>query len=188
MINSQHKRYFLGNIYLGEHQKALHHLLSVQLPASAEIPIWHNLPSWWMWGKCYNIHLTHLNQINVESIIQVPERKLGFNRSYCKIKNFRLVQSLNISNLNDHKLWTIATKIPKMKHFSILQLYNCVPKYTRPHHPPTTSNDFNLTTILETIHSQPHQVTPQVIQEILKFCDVDLTKFESYKHCKSTQV
>ena len=142
------------------------------------------------------------------------------------------MQSLNILNLNDHKLQTIVTKIPERKHLSILNInnilirlqsvprtlwssgrgksistivslvtgvirlisvitlyckcwqnkYSCVLKCTRPYHPPTTGNDINLAPIPETIHSQPQL---GVIQEILKYCDMNLAKFEHYKHHKS---
>ena len=60
----------------------------------------------------------------------------------------------------------------------------CVPKYARPQ-PPTSSSDINLAAILTLVHGQPHQVTTQVIQEILRSCDVDPAKFECYKSCKS---
>ena len=59
--------------------------------------------------------------------------------------------------------------------------YGCLPKYIRPHGPPATSNDINLTTFSYTPSSQPHQVTPKVIQEILKSCNEDLATFEYYK-------
>ena len=58
---------------------------------------------------------------------------------------------------------------------------DCVPKYTRPHHLPPTSNDIKLETISAPVHGQSLQMTQQVIQEILKSCDVDLVKFECYK-------
>ena len=63
--------------------------------------------------------------------------------------------------------------------------YSCVPKYTRPQHPPTSSNYITLATFPVTVHSQSHQVMPQVIQEILKSCDMDVEKFEGYKSCKA---
>ena len=61
----------------------------------------------------------------------------------------------------------------------------CVPKYTRPQHIPSTSSDINLVTIPAPVYGQPHQVMIEVIQEILKSCDMDLAKFECYKHCKA---
>ena len=50
-----------------------------------------------------------------------------------------------------------------------------------------TSNDINLATNPAPIHGQLHQVTPQVIQEILRSCDVDVAKFEYYK-CTANQI
>ena len=41
---------------------------------------------------------------------------------------------------------------------------------------PTASSDINLATFLATVHSQPQQVMPQVIQEILKSFGMDLEK------------
>ena len=63
--------------------------------------------------------------------------------------------------------------------------YGCVPKYTRPQHPPTPSSDINLATFQVTVHSPPQQIMPQVIQEILKSFDMDLENFECYKHHKA---
>ena len=76
---------------------------------------------------------------------------------------------------------------------SVIKLYckcwwnknSCVPKYTSPQHYPATSNDINLATISAMVNSQPHQVAPQVIQVILKSCNVDLAKFECYKQSKA---
>ena len=62
--------------------------------------------------------------------------------------------------------------------------YSCVPKCTRPQDSPTPSNDLNLTTFLASVHNQPHQVTPQIMWEILKYFDFDLEKIECYKHHK----
>ena len=55
------------------------------------------------------------NKLNVEAIIEAPEYKLGFNRSYSKINNFSLMQSLNISSLTDERLEVLANKILEMK-------------------------------------------------------------------------
>ena len=43
----------------------------------------------------------------------------------------------------------------------------------------------HLATFSASVHSQPHQVTPQIIHEILKSYDVDLEQFECYKHLKA---
>ena len=58
--------------------------------------------------------------------------------------------------------------------------YGCVPKYTRPQHP-STSNDINLATTSTSDNSKPSQVTPQIIQEILKSYDINLEKFKHYR-------
>ena len=42
------------------------------------------------------------NQLNVDSHIKASENNLAFKRSYSKIDNFSLMQSLNISHLQDH--------------------------------------------------------------------------------------
>ena len=52
------------------------------------------------------------------------ENKLGFNRSYTKIKNCSLMQSLDISSLTDDNVKNIANKIPEMKHMSVLSINN----------------------------------------------------------------
>ena len=44
------------------------------------------------------------NKLSVESSIEAPEYRLGLNRSYSKIDNLSLIQSLNISSLRDEKL------------------------------------------------------------------------------------
>ena len=51
--------------------------------------------------------------------METPKIKLGSNRSYSKINNFSLIQSLNISSLNDDSLQNIANKIPEMKHICV---------------------------------------------------------------------
>ena len=89
---------------------------------------------------------------------------------------------------------TIVTPVTVIiTFFLVITLYwkylwnenGCIHKYTRPQHLPATSSNINLSTISALVHGQPHQVTPQVIQEILRSCDVDLAKFECYKCCKS---
>ena len=62
------------------------------------------------------------NKLNVEPLIEATEYKLGFNRSYLKINNFSLMQSLNISCLMDNKLQVVANKIQEMKHVSIFNV------------------------------------------------------------------
>ena len=68
------------------------------------------------------------NQLNLDSIMEAPENKLGFNRSYSKINNFSLMQSLNISSLTDDSLQNCANKIPKMKHMSMFNINNTLMK------------------------------------------------------------
>ena len=58
--------------------------------------------------------------------------------------------------------------------------YGCVPKYTRPQWP-STSSGINLTTAPTSNDSQSSQVTPQMIQEILKSYDINLENFKCYK-------
>ena len=64
------------------------------------------------------------NQLSIDSIIKGSENKLGFNRSYSKIDNFSLMQSLNISSINDIMLQALAPKIPKMEHLSVFSINN----------------------------------------------------------------
>ena len=45
--------------------------------------------------------LSSNNQLNVDCIMKAPESKLGFHRSYPKINNFSLMQSINVSNFTD---------------------------------------------------------------------------------------
>ena len=68
------------------------------------------------------------NKLNVEPSIEATEYKLGFNRSYSKINNFSLMQSLNISSLTDEKLQILANKIPEMKHISIFNINSMLTK------------------------------------------------------------
>ena len=56
--------------------------------------------------------------------MEAPENKLDFNRSYSKINNYSLMQSLNISSLTDDSLQNLASKIPEMKHMSVLSRNN----------------------------------------------------------------
>ena len=50
------------------------------------------------------------------------ENKLGFNRSYSKINNFILMQSLDISGLHYDNLKILAHKIPEIKHMSVFSI------------------------------------------------------------------
>ena len=68
------------------------------------------------------------NKLNVEPIIEAPEHKLGFNRSYSKINNFCLMQSINISSLTDNGLDALGNKIPEMKHVSIFSINSTLNK------------------------------------------------------------
>ena len=62
------------------------------------------------------------NQLNVDSIVEATENELGFNRSYSKINNFSLMQSLDISSLTDDNLKSIANEILEMKHMSVFRI------------------------------------------------------------------
>ena len=57
----------------------------------------------------------------------------------------------------------------------------CVYKYTGPHSPPPNSTHIHLETISLPLPSNPDHISPQIIQEILKTCGVDLAKFKCYK-------
>ena len=48
------------------------------------------------------------NELNIISSIKATEYKLGFSRSYSKIDNLSIMQSLNISSLINDKLQDIA--------------------------------------------------------------------------------
>ena len=50
------------------------------------------------------------NRLNIDSIMESTENKSGFNRSYSKINNFSLMQSLQISSLTDENLKAYLTK------------------------------------------------------------------------------
>ena len=71
------------------------------------------------------------NRLNVDSIMETTENKLGFNRSYSKINNFSLMQSLDISSLTDENLKSIANKRPEMKHMSLFSINNTLPKRSK---------------------------------------------------------
>ena len=68
------------------------------------------------------------NKLNIEPTIEATECKLGLNRSYSKINNFSLMQSLNISSLIDERLQILADKIQEMKHISIFKVNNTLTK------------------------------------------------------------
>ena len=55
-------------------------------------------------------------KLNVEPYVEATEYKLGFRRSYSKINNFSLMQSLSISSITDDRSQILANKIPEMKH------------------------------------------------------------------------
>ena len=67
-------------------------------------------------------------RVNIDSSLKTSENRLGFNRSYYKIDNFSLMQSLNISNIKDHDLQAIVTKIPEMKHYAIFTINDTLTK------------------------------------------------------------
>ena len=56
---------------------------------------------------------------------------------------------------------------------------------TLDHVPPLDKNQINLETILPPLPTNPDYVSPQVIQEILKTCGVELEKFKCYNWCKA---
>ena len=68
------------------------------------------------------------NKLNIKSSIEANEYKLGFNRSYSKINNFSLMQSLNISSLMDDKLQDFAHKFLEVKHVSIVSINSTLTK------------------------------------------------------------
>ena len=51
--------------------------------------------------------------------METTENKLGFNRSYSKINNFSLMQSLEISSLTDENLKNLANNILEIKHMPV---------------------------------------------------------------------
>ena len=62
------------------------------------------------------------SKLHVESSIGTPQYKPGFKRSYSKISNFSLMQSLNLLHLMDDKQQNIANKIPEMKQMLIFSM------------------------------------------------------------------
>ena len=61
----------------------------------------------------------------------------------------------------------------------------CVCKYTGPHSPPPNSTHINLETLLPPLSYNQDHISPQIIQEILKTCGVDVAKFKPHKHHKA---
>ena len=167
------------------------------------------------------------NRLNVDSIIETSENKLGFNRSYSKINNFSLMQSLDISSITDENLKSLANEIPQMKYMSVFSINNtltklrssppnfwsstevkllstlgipitttiilaliiittyhkcfwhkqgCVCKYTGPSASPPDRKHINLETILPPLPTNPDYISPKIIQEILKICDIESEK------------
>ena len=62
------------------------------------------------------------NKLHVESSIETPQYKIGFNRSCSKINNLSLMQCLNLSSLMDNTLQDLAHKILEMKQMLILSI------------------------------------------------------------------
>ena len=73
------------------------------------------------------------NRLNVNSMIETMENILGLNRSYSKINNFNLMQSLHISSTSDDALQSLANKILKMKQVSVFSINNALTKSGHPH-------------------------------------------------------
>ena len=80
--------------------------------------------------KATSFLLQSNNKLHVESSIETPQHKLGFNRSYSKIDNFNLMQSLNLTSLIDNKLQDLAHKILEMKQMSIYSINSTLTKLT----------------------------------------------------------
>ena len=47
--------------------------------------------------------------------MEIPQNEYGFGKSYSKIDNFNLMQTLNLTRLTNVKLQDLAHKILKMK-------------------------------------------------------------------------
>ena len=75
------------------------------------------------------------DRLNVNSMIKTMENKLGFNRSYSKINNFSLMQSLDIPSTSDETLKSLANKILEIKHMYVFSINNIITKLRSP--PPT---------------------------------------------------
>ena len=73
------------------------------------------------------------NELNVEPSNEANEYKLHFNRSYSKIKDFSLMQYLNISSLSDVKLQILSNKILEMKHVLLFIINSMLTKLSYPH-------------------------------------------------------
>ena len=56
--------------------------------------------------------------------------------------------------------------------------------YTPDHIPQPKSTQINLQTILPPLPDNPDHILPQIIQEILKTCGVDLARFECHNTIK----
>ena len=62
----------------------------------------------------------------------------------------------------------------------------CVCQYAGPHSPSAPNSTLiNLETISLPLPNNPDHISPQIIQEILKTCGVNLAKFECYKSHKA---
>ena len=62
---------------------------------------------------------------------------------------------------------------------------SCVHKHTRPVSLPVYNTHIELEPISKLLPDSSDQLSPQIIQEILKASGVDFSKFEHYKHCKA---
>ena len=68
------------------------------------------------------------NKLHVKTPVESPQHKLGFNRSYSKIDNFSLMQTLNLTSLTNEKLQDLAHKFMEIKQISIHSINSILTK------------------------------------------------------------
>ena len=67
---------------------------------------------------------------------------------------------------------------------SVFEIESCVHEHIRPTSLPVNDTYIKLQSILNPLPNISDQLSPQIIQEVLKASGVDFSKFEHNKHCK----
>ena len=98
-----------------------------------------------------------------------------------------------LSPMKDKIFFIISTPMAVIISFLSINLYwkcfwngkNCVCKYTRPTSLQANNTHIELEPISALLPDTSDQLSPQIVQEILKDSGVDFSKFEQYRHCKA---
>ena len=76
----------------------------------------------YLFDGCESIAISFLrpsnNSLHVKTSVEIPKHKLGFNRSYSKIINFNLMQTLNLTSIPNDKLQDLTHKISQIEQMS----------------------------------------------------------------------